>query len=80
MFTRRYYQNPKNQKTYGRFSGTIFFEGVRGPQVSPPQRLARQKITKKRKTTRKNAIFLTPPPGFSAKEAHFGAIFYCQTF
>jgi hypothetical protein len=54
----------KNQKTYRRFSGTIFFgevELVEHPQLQP---LAGHKIPKNRKNTKKSVIFLERPPGF----------------
>jgi hypothetical protein len=39
--------DPKKQKTYGRFLGTIFFRGFRRALVAVRQRLADDKNTKK---------------------------------
>jgi hypothetical protein len=67
------------RKTYRRFSGTIFFGGLRFPQVPGQEELARPEIPKNRKNTRKNVIFWARTPRFSAKQARFWAVFNCQT-
>jgi hypothetical protein len=38
---------PKNQKTYGRISGTIFFRAVRALKTPERQRVAKEKNEKK---------------------------------
>jgi len=70
----------KNQKTYRRFSGTIFFgevELVEHPQLQP---LAGHKIPKNRKNTKKSVIFLERPPRFSAKSPQKRPFFAVSTF
>jgi hypothetical protein len=59
------------QKTYHRFFGTIFFGGVGSPLVVERQRLATEKIPKKRKNAKEYAKNFSSDPGFSAKEGLF---------
>jgi hypothetical protein len=67
-------------KTYGRFSGTIFFGGLRFTQVPGQEWLASPKIPKNRKNTRKNVIFFERTPRFSAKQARFWVVFQGREF
>jgi hypothetical protein len=65
----------KKTKTYGRFSGTIFLEGVESAEIPRHQRLARQKIPKKRKSACENVIFFSRNPRLPAKQGHFRVVF-----
>src|ERR1700733_6032280 len=61
----------KKRKTYGRFLGMIFFEGVWQAVVLARQRLAMRKIQKKRKNAKKSVKYFPRNPHFAAKRARF---------
>jgi hypothetical protein len=50
---------PKNQKTYRRLFGTIFFGGPESMLIPCLQWLAMQKFSKNRKNTKANSIFIS---------------------
>jgi len=50
---------PENQKTYRRLFGMIFLEGFDPVLTAVLQRLATQKIFKKRKNSKANSIFIS---------------------
>jgi hypothetical protein len=59
--------NRKNQKTYRRLFGMIFLEGSESMVVAPLQRLATQKILKKRQKSKANSFFVSRNIDLAAK-------------
>jgi hypothetical protein len=59
---------PKNQKTYGRFLGMIFFGGSKPLVVIERQHLAMPQSSKNRKTAKKSLKYFRLHPCFSANE------------
>src|ERR1700678_590938 len=57
---------PKNQKTYGRFLGMIFFGGSNAAEVVERQHLTALKTSKNRKNTKKSVKYFRLDPCFSA--------------
>jgi hypothetical protein len=74
-----YNTKPKNQKTYGRFFGMIFFGGFRPTLMAGPQRLAKSKSIKKWKIAKKSFIFFARTPRFSSKTAKKRPVFSVNT-
>jgi hypothetical protein len=66
---------PKKRKTYGRFLGTIFFEGVWRTLVVAMQWVATQKIPKKRKNAKKSVKYFSRNPCLAAKMGSFAPCF-----
>jgi len=55
--SRDFATEPKNQKTYGRLLGMIYFGGVGSTLVLGTQRLAKEKFPKNRKNTKKSVKY-----------------------
>jgi hypothetical protein len=69
---------PAKQKTYGRFSGTIFFGGVIFAEDSDRQQLANAKTLAKVKKRKKIIFSNEANPLFSCQNAQKKAILCCQ--
>jgi hypothetical protein len=65
----------KEQETYGRFFGTIFWGGAGAVLVAHSQRVATEIIPKHSETAKTNVILFRADPRFSARAARKKACF-----
>jgi hypothetical protein len=71
---------PAKQKTYGRFSGTIFFEGSNLAEDFDRQQLANAKSLAKMKKRKKSFFLMARIPCFPAKTPKKGGLLAVSTY
>jgi hypothetical protein len=78
MLSEDYVTTRKNQKTYGRFFGTILLPQIQSMQITGDQRIARRGTTQKRKKTTAKLIFSRAHPRFFCQNGQKPGRFCCQ--